>query len=108
MLAAAARFEATGVRLFARHLGVLEADGHDAALAEMLRAIVSDERRHARSCAAAAKRLVRDSEQEDFAALRERIAVIDRAFGITLAVRYWLLLATLATRDRITKKRGQA
>lgn len=106
MLAAAARFEATGVRLFARHLGVLEADGQDAELAEMLRSIVGDERRHARSCAAAAKRLVQPSEQEDFAALSERIAVIDRAFGITLAVRYWVLLASLATRDRLAKKRG--
>jgi hypothetical protein len=106
MLAAAARFEATGVRLFARHLGVLEADGHDAELAEMLRSIVGDERRHARSCAAAAKRLVRDGEREDFVALAERIATIDRAFGVTLAVRYWLLLAALATRDRIAKKRG--
>ncbi|HET9988289.1 MAG TPA: hypothetical protein VFQ65_07210 [Kofleriaceae bacterium] len=108
MLAAAARFEATGVRLFTRHLGVLEAAGHAAELTAMLRSIVGDERRHARSCAAAAKRLVRPSEQHDFAALSERIATIDRAFGITLAVRYWLLLATLATRDRITQKRGLA
>jgi hypothetical protein len=106
MLAAAARFEATGVRLFARHVGVLEKTGGDAAMIDLLRSIVSDERRHARSCAAAAKRLVRPSEQADFAALDERVATIDRAFGITLAVRYWLLLATLATRDRLAKKRG--
>lgn len=106
MLAAAARFEATGVRLFARHIGVLETAGGDAGMLAMLRAILGDERRHARSCAAAAKRLVRPSEQADFAALGERVAAIDRAFGITLAVRYWLLLATLATRDRMTMKRG--
>ena len=106
MLAAAARFEATGVRLFARHIGVLETAGGDAGMLAMLRAILGDERRHARSCAAAAKRLVRPSEQADFAALGERVATIDRAFGITLAVRYWLLLATLATRDRMTMKRG--
>jgi hypothetical protein len=106
MLAAAARFEATGVRLFARHIGVLEAIGGDAGMLQMLRSIVSDERRHARSCAAAAKRLVRPSEQADFASLGERIATIDRAFGITLALRYWLLLAALATRDRVAKKRG--
>jgi hypothetical protein len=106
MLAAAARFEATGVRLFARHVGVLEKTGGDAEMIDLLRSIVSDERRHARSCAAAAKRLVRPSEQADFAALDERVATIDRAFGITLAVRYWLLLATLATRDRLAKKRG--
>ena len=106
MLAAAARFEATGVRLFARHIGVLEASGGDAGMLALLRSIVSDERRHARSCAAAAKRLVRPEEHADFAALSDRIATIDRAFGITLAVRYWLLLASLATRDRFAQKRG--
>ena len=106
MLAAAARFEATGVRLFSRHVGVLEASGADRELLEMLRSIVGDERRHARSCAAAAQRLVAASEQADFAELSERIARIDRAFGITLAVRYWLLLAALAARDGITQKRG--
>ena len=108
MLAAAARFEATGVRLFSRHVGVLEASGGDPELLAMLRAIVGDERRHARSCAAAAQRLVRVEEAGHFAELSERIAKIDRAFGVTLAVRYWLLLAALATRDGLTKKRGFA
>jgi hypothetical protein len=100
-LAAAARFEATGVRIFARHIAVLERTGTDETMLAMLRSIVSDEHRHARSCAAAAKRLVRDDERAEFAALTERVAKIDRAFGVTLAVRYWLLLATLATRDRV-------
>ncbi|HEY6037481.1 MAG TPA: hypothetical protein VIV58_24540, partial [Kofleriaceae bacterium] len=106
MLAAAARFEATGVRLFSRHVGVLEASAGNPALLAMLRAIVGDEKRHARSCAAAARRLVAASEEADYAELGERIAKIDRAFGITLAVRYWLLLAALAARDGITQKRG--
>jgi len=100
-LAAAARFEATGVRIFSRHIAVLERSGTDATMLAMLRSIVGDEHRHARSCAAAAKRLVRDDEQAEFAALTERVAKIDRAFGVTLAMRYWLLLATLATRDRV-------
>jgi hypothetical protein len=111
MLAAAARFEATGVRLFARHVGVLEAANQAAGvdpMLPMLHSILGDERRHARSCAAAAQRLVRASEVGELAALGERVATIDRAFGITLAVRYWLLLAALATRDRITNKRGQS
>lgn len=100
-LAAAARFEATGVRIFARHIAVLERSGHDEALLAMLRSIVDDEHRHAKSCAAAARKLVRPDEQTLFAALDADIAKIDRAFGVTLAVRYWLLLASLATRDRI-------
>lgn len=98
VLAVAARLEATGVRMFARHLAVL--DDIDTT-AVMLREIVSDERRHAKSCAAAARRMVRDDELARFEDLTAKIAEIDRAFGVTLAVRYWVLLATLATRDRV-------
>src|SRR3569623_3641632 len=106
MLAAAAQFEATGVRLFSRLVGVLETSGADRELLALLRSIVGDERRHARGCAAAAQRLVAASEQADYAEQCARIARIERAFGITLAVRYWLLLAALAARDGVTQKRG--
>ncbi|MEO8844020.1 MAG: hypothetical protein ABI591_11265 [Kofleriaceae bacterium] len=100
-LAVAARFEATGVRVFARHLAVLDHDAPDAADAVLLREIVADERRHAKSCAAAAQRLVRDDEQRVFGELSARIAEIDRSFGVTLAVSHWVQVAALAARDRL-------
>jgi hypothetical protein len=105
LLAVAAQLEATGARVLARHLEVLERrdDGSDRTAA-VVRAILADERRHARSCAAAAERLVRDDERGDFEALRERVGKIDRAFGVTLAVRYWVLVAALAAADRVTKE----
>lgn len=120
-LAVAAQLEATGVRVFGRHLGVLEARERGAAAAadaaapapgaaaassvpdptaEVVRAILADEKRHARSCAAALERLVQDEERPALAELRGRIAAIDRAFGVTIALGYWLLIAAHALRDR--------
>jgi hypothetical protein len=109
LLAAAAQFEATGVRILSRHLDVLEARerASNAAdpTADVVRSILSDEQRHARSCAAAALRLVRADERAAFEALQTRVATIDRAFGITLAVRYWVLVAALAAADRVRMRR---
>jgi len=105
LLAVAAQLEATGVRMFGRHLGVLEARERaaDAAApdptAEVVRAILADEKRHARSCAAALERLVTDEERGALAELRGRIAAIDRAFGVTIALGYWLLITAHALRD---------
>jgi hypothetical protein len=108
-LAVAAQLEATGVRVFGRHLGVLEARERGAAAAaltapdptaEVVRAILADEKRHARSCAAALERLVQDEERPALDELRGRIAAIDRAFGVTIALGYWLLIAAHALRDR--------
>ena len=104
LLAVAARFEATGVRVFARHLAVLDPDATDAV---MLREILADEKRHAKSCAAAAKRMVRADEQGTFEALSARIAEIDRSFGVTLAVTHWVQVAALAARDRLKGGRPQ-
>jgi hypothetical protein len=101
VLAAAAQLEATGVRVFSRHLGVLEQLAPDDPTTSVVRSILSDEKRHAKSCAAALDRLVTDSERDQLAALRERVASIDRAFGITLALAYWVLVAQLAFRDRV-------
>jgi hypothetical protein len=106
LLAVAARLEATGARVFARHVAVLEAERVDDPSHELLRSILGDEQRHARSCAAAAARLVRENERGRFAALGARVAAIDRAFGITLAVRYWLLVAALAAQDRMQRSRS--
>ena len=104
LLAVAAQLEATGVRVLGRHLGVMETRGAHHPTTALLRTIVADERRHAKSCAAAAERLVADDERSAFEALRGKIATVDRAFGITLAVRYWLLVAVLAARDKISPR----
>lgn len=98
MVAIAAQFEATGVRVFERHLGVLAPDDP---LHEMLASIVADERRHARSCAAALEKLVAPGERFLLAELRERIAGVDRALGVTIAVGFWCLVAARVLRDRV-------
>ncbi|HTR53685.1 MAG TPA: ferritin-like domain-containing protein [Kofleriaceae bacterium] len=100
VLAAAAQLEATGVRMLRRHLDVLEARAVSSPTARVIRAILADEKRHAASCAAAAERLVCDDERVAFAELRERVARIDRAFGVTLAVRYWCIVASRAALER--------
>jgi hypothetical protein len=108
VLAIAAQLEATGVRMFGRHLGVLERyrPGDDPT-AEMLRAIVADEKRHARSCAIAAERLVKDHERERFEKLRRRVAEIDRAFGVTISMGFWLAIAANAARDHVRSRGGR-
>lgn len=102
-LAVAAQLEATGVRVFGRHLGVLEGRERGAAAADptaaVVRAILADEKRHARSCAAALERLVTDEERGALGELRGRIAAVDRAFGVTIALGYWLLITAHALRD---------
>ncbi len=119
LLAVAAQFEATGVRVFRRHLAVLDAQerlsglrglsgqggargpsGKPDPTAVMLRSILADETRHAKSCAAAVERLVRDDERPRLATLRARVAKIDRAFGITVAVGFWVMITAHVLRDR--------
>jgi hypothetical protein len=100
MLQVAAQLEATGVRVFGRHLAVLEEHAAADPLAEIVRSILADERRHARSCAAAVEKLLHAHERPALAELRERIAGVDRAFGVTIAVGYWLLIAARVLRDR--------
>ncbi|MEO7093689.1 MAG: hypothetical protein ABI175_10590 [Polyangiales bacterium] len=103
MVAIAAQFEATGVRVFDRHLGVLPPDDP---LHPIIGSIVADERRHAKSCAAALDKLVAPHERFLLAELRERIAGVDRAFGVTIAVGFWCLVAARVLRDRKTHERG--
>jgi hypothetical protein len=100
MLAVAAQLEDTGVRVFGRHLAVLEQHAATDPLAAIVRSILADEQRHARSCAAAVEKLVHTHERPALAELRDRIARVDRAFGITIALGYWVLVASRALRDR--------
>ncbi|HSD89338.1 MAG TPA: ferritin-like domain-containing protein [Kofleriaceae bacterium] len=101
LLAIAAQLEGTGVRMFGRHLDVLELHRADDPTTAVLREILSDEKRHARSCAAAVERLVREEERPMLEELRERIAMIDRALGVTISVVFWLVIAAHAARDRV-------
>lgn len=108
LLAIAAQLEGTGVRMFGRHLAVLEQLRADDPTTATLREILADEKRHAKSCAAAVDRLVRDDEVVQLAELRERIAKIDRAFGVTISSVFWLVIASLAARDKMRALRGGA
>jgi hypothetical protein len=99
LLAIAAQLETSGVRMFARHVGVLEEHCPDDRTTVALREILSDERRHAKSCAKAVERLVRDHERAQLAELRERVAAFDRSFSITFSLAFWLAVAGNAARD---------
>jgi len=106
LLAIAAQLEGTGVRMFGRHLDVLELHRADDPTTAVLRQILSDEKRHAKSCAAAVERLVRDDERPMLDELRDRIAMIDRAFGVTISVVFWLVIAAHAAHDRVGARGG--
>ncbi len=85
-LAVAWRMEVMGVRVFARHVDVLERAHPDAALLPVLRAVLADERRHARACRAALDRLLADGERPELCALVARIDRIERRLGVAGAV----------------------
>lgn len=108
LLAIAAQLEGTGVRMFGRHLDVLEAHAADDPTTTMLREIISDEKRHAKSCSIAVDRLVRDHERATLDELRERIAEIDRAFGVTISLAFWVVIAANAARDRAARAHDDA
>jgi hypothetical protein len=97
LLAVAAQFETTGVRMFERHLGVLDADDPTAVI---LRSILRDERRHMKSCNSAARKLVREHEKATYEELCEKVAAVDRSFGITISLGFWLNLAVATLRDQ--------
>jgi hypothetical protein len=106
LMAIAAQLEGTGVRMFGRHLAVLEALRADDPTTATLREILADEKRHAKSCATAVERLVREDERDKLAELRQQIARIDRAFGVTISTVFWLVIASYAARDRIRGMRA--
>lgn len=101
LLAVAAQLEATGVRMFGRHLAVLEQLAPDDRTTQIIRDVISDERRHAKSCAAAAKKLVRPEEVATFISLQNKIAEIDRSFGVTISLGFWLSIAVARVRGEL-------
>lgn len=105
LLAIAAQLEGTGVRMFGRHLAVLEEYRAGDRTTEVLRQILSDEKRHAKSCTIAVERLVRDDERRTLDELRGKIADVDRAFGVTISCAFWIAIAAHAARDRAQRAR---
>jgi rubrerythrin len=104
LLACALRLERTGVRMFTRHLAVLDASRRGHETAEMLRAILADERRHVRGCETALSRLVAEHERPALAALDARIARADRAFGVSSSVAMWAIVTAHRLRDRVAAR----
>jgi hypothetical protein len=88
-LAVAWRMEEMGVRVFARHVEVLEGDRPDAPLLPVLRQVLGDERRHARACHRSLERLVGAHERAALAVLVQRIDLIERRLGILGALVLW-------------------
>ena len=99
LLSVAAQLETTGVRMFGRHLAVLEKLAPGDPTTALIRSVLHDEKRHAKSCAAAARKLVRPDEVAELERLKDKIAEIDRAFGVTISIGFWLLVATNVLRD---------
>lgn len=94
LLAVAARMEAMSVRIFLRHLEVLEAweraGGAPHPTAELLRSVVKDEQRHVRGCEMAIERLVKPREREALVALGARIEAIERRGATAGAMALWV------------------
>ena len=85
-LAIAWRMEEMGVRVFARHVEVLADVRPDAPLLPVLRAVLDDERRHARAARRCVERLVSPHEQPALARLVTRIDAIERRLGVAGAL----------------------
>ncbi len=107
LLAVAWRMEVMGVRVFARHVEVLEARGGQDATLSLLRNVLADERRHEASAKHSLDRLLGEDEGDRFQALVREVDAIERSFGITgafllLAMGGWLWLKT-ATRSFISR-----
>jgi uncharacterized ferritin-like protein (DUF455 family) len=97
LLAIAWRMEAMGVKVFTRHVEVLERRGKQTPTLAMLRRILRDERGHVAACEHALRRLVTAPEWNDLQSLVFKIDRLERAFGVlgavlllTLGVALWL------------------
>jgi len=86
LLTIAWRMEAMGVRVFARHVDVLERRGKDTPTLALLRRILRDERGHVAACQHALRRLVSAPEWNDLQSLVLKIDRLERAFGVLGAV----------------------
>lgn len=103
LLAVAARMEAMSVRIFLRHLTVLEpwerASGTHHPTAGLLRGVVQDELRHVRGCERALERLVKPRELEVLGKLNSDIEAIERSGATRGAVALWAVGVALRLRQ---------
>jgi hypothetical protein len=103
LLACAAQLERTGVRVFARHLRVLEERGrHDDDTTAALRSILADEERHVKGCAGALARLITPEERPALVALERRIARVDRALGVSSSLVVLAIVAAQRVKERLS------
>jgi len=95
LLATAMVLEQMAVRVFSRHLGLLD-DVHP--LRPTLAVLLRDERKHVRLCEDSLSRLVSEPERHELAKLIDEVERIERSFRLTGAL--VLLAAGLAFRAR--------
>lgn len=86
LLAITWRMERMAVRVFERHIDVLEREGSTSPTFDLLRQLVKDEKRHAVAMDRSLRRLVTPDESNDLHLLVTKIDGIERAFGISGAV----------------------
>jgi hypothetical protein len=91
--------ERMGVRVFERHLDVLEraraVSGRAHPTAALLAEVLPDERAHVRGCERALERLVASDERAALAGFLARVDRLERRFGVTEALGLWALGAAL-------------
>jgi len=86
LLAVAWRMERMAVRVFERHIDVLEKQQSKSPTLDLLRELLTDERRHAAVMHRALMRLTQAPELNELHVLVAKIDGIERAFGISGAV----------------------
>ena len=86
LLAIAWRMEQMGVRVFTRHIDVLDVPGADHPTLTLLRKVVTDEKGHVAAVERALTRLTTAPEWNDLQLLVLKIDRIERAFGVLGAV----------------------
>jgi rubrerythrin len=86
LLAVAWRMERMAVRVFERHIDVLERGGSTSPTLDLLRELLADEKRHAAAMQRSLIRLTTVPEWDDVQLLVARIDGVERSFGITGAV----------------------
>lgn len=107
LLAIAWRMEQMAVRVFERHLDVLDATDPSHPTATLLRKLCGDEKGHVAAMRRALTRLTQAPEWNDLQLLVVKIDRIERAFGVTgaalllsMGVLYWMLPAPAANETR--------
>lgn len=78
--------ENMGVRIFKRHLKVLNRIGSESPTASLLTTIIRDEKRHVRGFIQSLRRLVKPSEYRDYKRLRKEALALEHKGGLNSAI----------------------